>query len=120
MTKILIVDDETNVCETLKSILEIAGDYEIFTANNGLDGLRIYEESRPDLLITDIKMPVRDGLWLIDHVRSDNRDIPIIMMSGFTSATFEEIESRKTQAFIRKPQDMSDILGIVGNVLQAS
>ena len=63
--KILIADDERLICEWLQFCIKENPEYEIVgVANNGEQALKIYKETEPDLVLTDIKMPVMDGLRL--------------------------------------------------------
>ena len=80
--KILIVDDDAFVRDILADILQ-ASDYRVETAGNGQAALEKFQESPPDLIISDIHMPVLDGLGLIRRLRQEIRsDIPLIILSG--------------------------------------
>lgn len=80
-TSILFVDDEPEITDFLKEYFDDY-DYKIFTANDAEKALAIYQESKPDIVVTDIKMPGRDGIWLIKEIRSENKDTNIIVMTG--------------------------------------
>ncbi len=81
--KVLIAEDEILIREGLKSIVDWAGlDMEIVgCAVNGKQALEIYEKERPDILLTDIRMPVMDGLELIAHIRERDKQIRIVVLS---------------------------------------
>jgi YesN/AraC family two-component response regulator len=81
MHKILIVDDEVSILIMLKRMLERAG-YEVYTAANGYEALKVYEREKPQLIITDIIMPEKEGLELIIDLRKTNPDLKIIAISG--------------------------------------
>jgi YesN/AraC family two-component response regulator len=78
---ILVVDDEPMVREGLKLALEMEG-YAAITASDGNEALKLVERNKPNLIITDIIMPDRDGIEVICSVRKKNPDIKIIAISG--------------------------------------
>ena len=117
MAVILIVDDELEICTVMKMLIEETTEHSVVTLNNASDALEYIEATPPQMLITDIKMPGKDGLWLIDQVRDLLPDMPVIMMSGFTSATPQEINSRSPEAFIQKPEEISKVIDLIHRLL---
>jgi YesN/AraC family two-component response regulator len=81
MAKILVIDDDPSILTMLKKMLEREG-YEVDTASNGSEGLDKIEDSPPDLLITDIVMPEKEGMELIFHLRRKKPELKIIAISG--------------------------------------
>jgi CheY-like chemotaxis protein len=81
MSKILVIDDEPLLAKTLSLILGKAG-YTVVTAENGKIGLEMFASEQPDLVITDIIMPVMEGLEAIQALRAQSPNIPIIAVSG--------------------------------------
>ncbi len=81
MAKILVIDDDPSILTMLKKMLEREG-YEVDTACNGSEGLDKIEDSPPDLLITDIVMPEKEGMELIFHLRRMKPELKIIAISG--------------------------------------
>lgn len=81
MARILVIDDDDQVRSMLRTTLEVAG-YEVEVAADGNAGTQTFHESRPDLVITDIVMPEKEGLETIQELRKFSRDIPIIAISG--------------------------------------
>jgi two-component system KDP operon response regulator KdpE len=79
LTKILVVDDERQITRVLRSSLESHG-YDVATAQDGEDGLKVYEQFAPDLVITDLSMPNMDGVELTKALRRLG-DTPIIVLS---------------------------------------
>jgi two-component system, OmpR family, KDP operon response regulator KdpE len=77
--RILLVDDERQIIRVLRTSLQSHG-YEIQSAADGLEALRLFEQSKPDLVITDLSMPNMDGLELTKAIR-DIADTPIIVLS---------------------------------------
>lgn len=84
MRKILIIDDEADLCELVKASLEAGGLYEVFTANNGSDGIRIAETEKPDIILLDIIMPRIGGFAVLKELKGRDRTkaIPVIMLSA--------------------------------------
>ncbi|MBW2615125.1 MAG: response regulator [Deltaproteobacteria bacterium] len=81
MALILIIDDETEIREVLRQILERAG-YEVMEASDGREGINLYRERQADLIITDIVMPKKDGLETITDLRIEFPGSKIIAISG--------------------------------------
>jgi CheY-like chemotaxis protein len=81
MAKILVFDDEPSILLMLKKLLEKAG-HEVEVALNGKDGMVLFEKNKPDLLITDIIMPEKEGLETIYELRRSYPELKIIAISG--------------------------------------
>jgi len=86
---ILVVDDDDMMREFVKELLR-ANNYTITEADNGKAGLKEFRENTPDLVITDIIMPEMEGISFIRELRSYNKDIPIIAMTGNVHGRMEE------------------------------
>ncbi|RKW35896.1 MAG: response regulator, partial [Lachnospiraceae bacterium] len=83
--KILIADDERLICEWLQFCIKENPEYEIVgVANNGEQALKIYKETEPDLVLTDIKMPVMDGLRLLKEIKKINSSTFVILLTAFS------------------------------------
>ncbi len=87
MKKILIIDDEENLCHFVKVVLEDSGKYEVHTENNPANALSAVTEFRPDLIILDVLMPDIDGGEVeVLLKRADiSKDIPIIFLTAMAS-----------------------------------
>ena len=81
MAKILVLDDEASILLMLKKMLERAG-HEVDIALNGRDGMELFKKNKPDLLITDIIMPHKDGLEVVLELRKKHPELKIIAISG--------------------------------------
>ena len=79
--RILIIDDEQMALQLLRKILEGEG-YEVEIAVNGQEGLELFRRQPCDLVITDMVMPVKDGLQTILELRKEAPDLPVIAISG--------------------------------------
>jgi len=79
--RILVIDDEPTALDLLRRILEMNG-YEVLTAVNGLKGVEMFKQYPCDLVITDMVMPVKDGLQTILDLRVEAPELPVIAISG--------------------------------------
>ncbi len=95
-SKILIVDDTTELLFFLDYIFQRNG-FEVVTAANGKDAIRLAKETHPDVLLVDVMMPGIDGLEVCRHLRQDPdmRDVPILL---YSAAVGEEIRQKATDA----------------------
>lgn len=120
MAKILVIDDEKSIRNTLKEILEYEG-HEIHDAADGLEGLKKTETEKYDIILCDIKMPKMDGMELLDKLMESNIDTPIIMISGHgTIETAVEAIKKGAYDFISKPLDLNRMLITLRNALDRS
>lgn len=117
--KILIVDDEQDIVETLKFILESQG-YTCFCAYNGEDGLNQAKEIMPDLIILDVMMPKINGYKISRLLKYDNKykNIPIIMVTARSQEQDKLIgEETGVNEYISKPFELDEILAVVKKYL---
>ncbi len=103
---LLCVEDDMDAQENIKMILE--EDFkEVFVASDGLEGLYIYKEKKPDIILTDINMPNMDGLSMIKEIRKVDKNQPIIVISAFDSKNnLFKVANLSSSGFIPKPIDM--------------
>jgi CheY-like chemotaxis protein len=119
MARILVIDDDANIRYTLRQMLTHAG-HEVLEAPDGADGLRIFRQQRPDLVITDIFMPERDGLEVILALKREFPTMKIIAISG--GGQYSDVEyltiSKKLGAdlMLRKPFSRRDVLAALQKV----
>lgn len=81
MAKILVVDDEKIIRERMKSLLELEG-YEVAIAENGTEGLKVFEEFRPQIAIVDIKMPGMDGIEVLKRIKAIDSYTEVFIVTG--------------------------------------
>jgi response regulator RpfG family c-di-GMP phosphodiesterase len=108
--EILIVDDDAQVREVLAQIFVSAG-YRCLLAAHGREGLDVFRASRPPLIVTDLKMPVLDGIGLLEGVRQEDADAAVIVLTGAPDVK-TAIDSLKLGAydFIMKPVNVDELL----------
>ena len=86
MTRLLLVEDDANLCYIIRGGLEdMIGGYEIQTAADGEEGLRIWKTWKPDVIVSDIEMPVMDGYEMVHRIRKMDDRTPILFTSGRVS-----------------------------------
>lgn len=78
---VLVIDDDTIVRESILAYLKASG-FNILEAENGKQGLAIFREQSPDLILCDLRMPIMDGLTMLRNVRSESLETPFIVVSG--------------------------------------
>jgi DNA-binding response OmpR family regulator len=120
MFKILIIDDEANILFMLKKMLERYG-YETELALNGVEGIEMFKNSKPDLVITDIIMPEKEGLETIREMKRIKSDLKIIAMSGGGKVSAENYLTIArifgASKLIAKPFTIKDMLSAVRELL---
>jgi len=119
MKRILLVDDNQNLADLLQTMLKDEG-YEVELAKDGGDGYLAYFHFTPDLVITDIQMPVENGLELIKHIRLHNPTVKAIYMSGDLSRFWPHLEEEKKRykaSFLEKPFSKGDLMNLVSQSL---
>ena len=105
METILIVDDEKNYLTILSAILEDEG-FEVLTAQGGQEALEIHKTSDLDLILTDMKMPLMDGIQLLENLKSVDPDLPVIMMTAHgTVDKAVEAMQKGAYTYVLKPFD---------------
>ncbi len=108
--RILVVDDEQNARDALKTILAEEG-YDVAVAADGEEGLGRLVDFRPDAVLCDIRMPKKDGLELLAQARHDGHDAVFIMMTAFASIeTAVQAMKAGSEDYITKPVDVSNVL----------
>ena len=86
MIKLLLVEDDPTLSYIIQSGLqEVIGGYEVITAGNGAEGLLAWQQHHPDIIISDIDMPVMNGFQMVERIRETDGDTPIVFASALTS-----------------------------------
>lgn len=118
--KILLVDDDADFVEATKIVLE-SKPYEVIVASNGDEGLRKARQEKPDLILLDIIMPVKDGFTAAEQLKKDPQlsQIPTLMLTGFaakgteTSIPVSRGFALETEDYIDKPVSPEELLARV-------
>lgn len=117
MKSILVIDDEKEICESIKMILEYE-DYNVDTTTSVAEGLKKLEYGDFDSMLLDIQMPEMNGFEVLKHIKEKNYSIGVIMISAFSSLE-NAVKATKLGAFdfLEKPIDRDKLLISVRNVL---
>ena len=117
---VLIVDDSPAAREDVAKLLE--PDYRCAFAHNGVEALKKVFADRPDAVITDIEMPMMDGIQLLRAIRSDTRTskMPVVVMTTSTSLdAFNRARAFGSSGVVSKPLDRDYLLAKLGALLRA-
>ncbi len=125
IAKILLVDDDIDFVEATKVILE-SKPYEVIVAYNGDEGLRKAREEKPDLILLDVIMPVKDGFTAAEQLKKDPQlgKIPTLMLTAFavkgieTSIPVSRGFTLEAEDYIDKPVSPKELLARVGKHLK--
>lgn len=116
---LLFVDDETNILKALKRLFRSQG-YKIITAENGREGLVVFEQQPVDLVISDMRMPEMDGAAFLEQVAKRWPDTIRILLTGYSdiSSTIKAVNEGHIYRYISKPWEDNDILLSVKRALE--
>lgn len=116
--KILVVEDDDETRELLRMALERRG-YVVFTAENGVSGFEEAMSCRPDLIVTDVTMPVADGVHLVRRVRDtpEVAEIPILITTGFGSGNATFTLAQGATAYEPKPINPESFMATVERLI---
>jgi CheY-like chemotaxis protein len=113
---ILVVDDEPDLREIFSAWLQHEGCL-VFTATNGAEALEVLAAHRIDAMVSDIRMPVMDGVALVRTIFERKLPIPIILVSGFGNVEPTEMYRLGVKALMEKPLRRQDLLCVLENGL---
>lgn len=116
--KILVIDDEKNILESIKMVLTYEN-YPVETTNNGLDGIDLFKQIKPDIVLLDVKMPGFNGIDVLRQLKEINEFSEVIMISGH-SGIEEALEAAKLGAFdfLEKPISREKLILTVRNAFE--
>ena len=113
MSKILIIDDEKDILNTLSSILEDEG-FAVSKAMDGKEGLAIFEREKPDIVLLDVWMPELDGIQVLKRIKKKNKNAIVIVISGHgTISTAVEAVKVGAYDFLEKPLSIEKVLEVI-------
>jgi CheY-like chemotaxis protein len=114
--KILIAEDDDSLRLLYEEELEAEG-YEVLSARNGREAIQQLEETRPDLILLDIVMPVMDGMEALGRILRKDRRIPIILNTSY-SAYREDFMSWAADAYVTKSSDLTELKAKIRELLE--
>ena len=120
MTRILVIDDDEKlrrmVCRTLRR-----GGHEVIEAEDGVAGLRVFKTDHPEIVVTDIVMPGKEGIETICDLRRESPSLPILAMSGGRASSDDYLHFASllgADAILAKPFRSEDLLHEVDKLLR--
>lgn len=117
--RILVVDDEPSILETIKFHLELS-DYNVVSASDGMEALKIARSENPDLILLDLMLPRMDGYKVCKMLKMDKRykNIPVIMLTA-KAGSVDEVEGYQSgaDAYIKKPFDLEELSNVVRDMI---
>ncbi len=118
MSKILVIDDQKSIRNTLKEILEYEGN-EVVLAETGTIGLELFDADKIDIVLCDIKMPEMDGIEVLQKLMEKCPEVPVIMISGHGNVdTAVDAIKKGAYDFIEKPLDLNRLLVTIRNAVE--
>ena len=120
MSKILVAEDTADSREMFRWMLEQEG-YSVITAENGEKAWEIAQIELPDLLLTDLMMPIKSGVELIKDFRAAADQlsrIPIVAISAYGIEELHQAMAAGANAILRKPNDLDSVTDTVRNLLR--
>ncbi|HYP40549.1 MAG TPA: response regulator [Chloroflexia bacterium] len=116
MQTILVVEDELPIAEMVIAILGYAG-YKVVVVGNGQEALASLEDLRPDLILSDIMMPVMDGRELCKRLQAhpEHNSIPLVLMSAVHNPN--NLDGCKHAEFVKKPFTVEELLDAVSKII---
>jgi DNA-binding response OmpR family regulator len=122
MTRILIIDDDVRICRLMAKTLVVAG-HEVVEAYDGDEGLRLFRDRHPAIVITDILLPKRDGIATILELRREAPAIAIIAISGggygYGVDYLDFAGKLGADAVLPKPFKLAELIDVVNDLLSA-
>jgi DNA-binding NarL/FixJ family response regulator len=120
LKRLLVVDDEPNLLTAIAAVLRGKG-FEVTTARNGRDAMLQIAKSLPDLIVSDVRMPVMDGFTLARHLRSapHTKLIPIVFLTA-KDETDDRIEGFRAgvDVYLTKPFEPDELIAVIQNILK--
>ena len=117
MAKILIVDDEEHIRYLYSEELSEAG-YEVITADSGKNLIGRIKEEKPDLVVLDIKMVDYNGLDLLQDIRNNVYDLPVVLCTAYDTFK-EDIKSIAADFYVIKSFDLTELKNKIAMALEA-
>jgi DNA-binding NtrC family response regulator len=108
--KILVVDDDEDLRELIVQIFDSA-EFETFSAKNGREAFRIFETTKLDVVLSDVRMPEMDGVNLLKRIKEKNNILPVVfLITGYSDLNPEEAKKYGAVGLVTKPFDRDSLM----------
>lgn len=115
--KILVVDDEEHTRLGYTEVLKLEG-YNVDSAENGLEGLKLAKDEKYHVIVTDLRMPKMDGSQFIENLRKFDKDVKVVVITAFGSfKSYKQFSSLGAVEYINKPVRAKDLKEAILKVL---
>ena len=109
MKKVLVIDDEIDVCDFVKHFFEARG-FRVYTALNGSEGLRVFRRERPGIILLDVKMKQMNGIETLKKIRGISKTVKVIMVTGVAEQdVMEKANALGASEYITKPLILEEL-----------
>jgi two-component system response regulator (stage 0 sporulation protein F) len=116
--KILMVDDELELLNLMKDVLEEER-YQVFCASNGSDGILLNEQKNPDLILLDLRMPEMDGIETLRNIRKNDDKVRVVILTGYGCPdTIRDAADLNVSEYLSKPFENEDLISVISKVLE--
>ena len=117
METILVIDDDVEMRDVLFDLLSLDG-YEVLLAADGSSGIERYRNSLPELVITDLQMPNVNGIEVLEELKNEFPDTPIMVITGVSDMTMiEEAIEHAANRILKKPFEVDELLTAIDELL---
>jgi len=113
MTKVIVVDDEEDMADSIAQTLEIEGIDVLAKGHDGEEAFQLYEKLKPDVVLLDMKMPNYDGAYALEKIKGKYPDAKVVVVTAFTDYKFD---NEQADAIIYKPYELKPFIQTIKNV----
>jgi two-component system, NtrC family, response regulator HydG len=119
MKKILIIDDDIDMCQLLARFLQRKG-FDTTTASNGNKGIAAFKESKYDLVLSDFRLGDKDGVQVLKEIKQLNNDVPVIIITGYSDIKMAvEVIRQGAYDYITKPLVPDEVLNLINSAINS-
>ena len=119
MNRILIAEDDESLAKNLQKVF-VENDFEVYLAEDGKEAVYLYQIKNPNIILMDIEMPHRNGWEVLEIIRKENKDVPVVIMSGNRISEDDSLKSYTLGAvtFFRKPFYPKEIVAHIQSLIK--
>ncbi len=117
MTSCMIIDDDKDIVAVFSDLLNMIDVNILATDKNGKNALELYQKHQPDLVFTDLQMPMYDGIYVIESIKDKYPDAKIVLVTGELNHENSELINLLDLSIIQKPFDTNKITQVISDTL---